>query len=264
MPARPHPVFTPPADINAKLWRYMDFTKFVSMLENRGLYFARCDRLGDPFEASLPKADNALRHDYDLVHSDGEYQRRNFRAIRKWTTVSCWHMNAHESAAMWQLYTKSNEAIAVCTTYQRLVECLDTFDSVGAVNYIDYDVDTLPKSPASVLTPFVHKRMSFQHESEVRAVIYRNPPLVPVVGSKPKWYPGVMRDDAGVEVMYDFDAEPKFHGIWRRVDLSVLLDEVRIAPGSPQWFKELVDQVVLRYGLGKPVVQSKLNDTPFY
>ena len=35
-----------------ELWRYMDFAKFVSMLEQRSIYFARADVLGDPFEGA--------------------------------------------------------------------------------------------------------------------------------------------------------------------------------------------------------------------
>ena len=42
----------PPAD--TILWRYMDFTKFVSLLEKRSLFFARADKLGDPFEGATP------------------------------------------------------------------------------------------------------------------------------------------------------------------------------------------------------------------
>ena len=32
----------------------MDFTKFVSLLEKRALFFARADQLGDPFEGAIP------------------------------------------------------------------------------------------------------------------------------------------------------------------------------------------------------------------
>ena len=37
-----------PAD-NQILWRYMDFTKFVSLLDREELYFARSDYFEDPF-----------------------------------------------------------------------------------------------------------------------------------------------------------------------------------------------------------------------
>jgi hypothetical protein len=35
-----------------RLWRYMDFAKFVAMLEHRSIYFARADMLDDPFEGA--------------------------------------------------------------------------------------------------------------------------------------------------------------------------------------------------------------------
>ena len=34
-----HPVFLPPENENQKIWRYMDFIKFVSLLESRSIYF---------------------------------------------------------------------------------------------------------------------------------------------------------------------------------------------------------------------------------
>ena len=48
---------------DAKLWRYMDFTKFVAMLNNKALYFCRLDHLGDPFEGA--KGSKVLEEKYD-------------------------------------------------------------------------------------------------------------------------------------------------------------------------------------------------------
>jgi hypothetical protein len=67
MPSPDHPVFTKPQDPNVPIWRYMDFTKFVSMLENSALYFCRSDLLGDPFEGSFSKANDMMR---PLVYKD--------------------------------------------------------------------------------------------------------------------------------------------------------------------------------------------------
>lgn len=50
---------TPPKD--AILWRYMDFVKFISLLETNTLFFARADKLGDPFEGSFPKKNATVR-----------------------------------------------------------------------------------------------------------------------------------------------------------------------------------------------------------
>ena len=44
-----HPACTSPPP-NAILWRYMDFMKYVSLLDRKALFFGRVDKLGDPFE----------------------------------------------------------------------------------------------------------------------------------------------------------------------------------------------------------------------
>ena len=43
-----HPVFEPPDDEHVRVWRYTDYTKFVSMLETSSIYFPRADLLADP------------------------------------------------------------------------------------------------------------------------------------------------------------------------------------------------------------------------
>lgn len=42
-----------PAD-QQKIWRYMSFTKFVSMLDSGKLHFARADTFIDKFESAIP------------------------------------------------------------------------------------------------------------------------------------------------------------------------------------------------------------------
>lgn len=49
MPSAIHPVFIRPDDTETSIWRYIDFTKFVSMLENSGLFLSRSDCLGLPY-----------------------------------------------------------------------------------------------------------------------------------------------------------------------------------------------------------------------
>jgi hypothetical protein len=49
MPVYIHKVFEQPQP-DANLWRYMDLSKYVSMLATGSLWFARMDLLGDPYE----------------------------------------------------------------------------------------------------------------------------------------------------------------------------------------------------------------------
>src|SRR5262249_52425574 len=51
-----HPHFKLSCSEDSKVWRYLDFTKYVSMLEEGALWFSRADRLGDPFDSELPNS----------------------------------------------------------------------------------------------------------------------------------------------------------------------------------------------------------------
>jgi len=50
---------------DAKIWRYMDFSKLVSMLEDKALFFARADAFEDAFEGSYPLANVKARQTED-------------------------------------------------------------------------------------------------------------------------------------------------------------------------------------------------------
>ena len=50
-------------DPQMRLWRYMDFAKFIALLDHRALHFARADHLGDPFDGASGSADQRPRWD---------------------------------------------------------------------------------------------------------------------------------------------------------------------------------------------------------
>ena len=56
-----HRSFTRPDDQDAKIWKYLDFTKFISMLETDSLYFARADKLTDPHEGAFTRPGRPMR-----------------------------------------------------------------------------------------------------------------------------------------------------------------------------------------------------------
>ena len=55
--------------------------------------------------------------------------------------INCWHMNDFESEAMWKLYLKSNEGIAIQSTYQRLIDSLSNTDL--SIHIGDYKIHRL-------------------------------------------------------------------------------------------------------------------------
>ncbi len=251
MPAeKGHPNFKEPSDPNIKVWRYMDFTKYVSLLDTRSLYFARADKFDDPFEGSYSHANINLRpsiYSHYWAEMDPAARERALASMsraaewsRQWTFINCWHMNEYESAAMWALYARSSEAIAIQSTYNRLHTCLPSGIFVGEVQYIDYTKDWLPEG--NTFAPFVHKRKSFEHERELRAVI-QDLPIEDVI------LVGKQNPEPGRSV---------------HVDLDTLLEAVYIAPSAPSWFRSLVASITRKYGLDTPIVHSSLDAKPVY
>jgi hypothetical protein len=44
--------------------------------------------------------------------------------MRVHTYLNCWHLNDYESAAMWDIYQRNNDAIAIQSTYTKLCNSL--------------------------------------------------------------------------------------------------------------------------------------------
>jgi hypothetical protein len=254
----PHLLFPFDAMSDEPLWRYMDFTKLVSMLESRSLYFARLDQLEDEFEGHYPPnsiesyrglfVEAAKKHDWTDAQLE-EAARLQMsvmsKAARHTIFANCWHQNDYESAAMWRLYLKSDEGIAVRTTARNLVKSLQNADKtvrITKVKYIDYHVDMIDASNA--LLPAAFKRRSFEHEKEVRLFHYQSV--------------GPFHDSDELESLVA--AQPT--GIAVPVDLDDLVQEVFVAPKSPPWIFHLVGSVARKYGLRAKVLQSSLSASP--
>ncbi len=246
-----HSTFLDPENVEQRLWRYLDLSKFAHLLATSRLHFTRIDRFRDPFEGSAsPLAADELVKAYERScevheipkesrHSSEEIREEvlNTNELRAQTFASCWHLNDWESAAMWAQYLASGEGIAICTSYDRFKRCFESVDEpvyVGAVRYIDYDFEGL-QDPGNLFSCVLHKRRSFEHEREVRAVVSR-------------WGPD--------------DVESPEEGIDLPVSPSELIEKVYVAPGTGQWFTDTVLAVVRAFNFSFPVERSKLLDAP--
>ncbi|WP_347453665.1 hypothetical protein ABEF79_12065 [Acinetobacter sp. ANC 7454] len=242
---------------NTKLWRYMDFTKYVSLLSSRSLYFTRADCFEDLFEGAKGGKKNKDRWDLHYINffrdaiknppeghictleeSEIENQAKHLlnqlensgQIGKKTTYVSCWHENEYESEAMWRLYSSYlDNAIAVRTTYNRLYESMgcDPSIQIGRIKYIDYN-----KSYAGINDAFWNKRKSFEHEREVRALVR--------------------------------DRSCEASGKLMKCNLDILIEEVFVSPKAPEWFIGLVNEINEKYSLGLKVSKSELLEEPFF
>lgn len=121
-----HPSVKEPKDPKIKIWRYMDFAKFVSMLTSGGLFFTRCSIFPDRHEGAMPPANKQLRETQKEVPEKTWRDLALFRkSVRQWTLANCWHINEGESEAGWKLYADSDKAVAIQSTFERLRSVLD-------------------------------------------------------------------------------------------------------------------------------------------
>ncbi|MBK6701433.1 MAG: DUF2971 domain-containing protein [Saprospiraceae bacterium] len=170
-----HPDFEQPKDESTKVWRYMDLSKFLSLLETSSLYFTRSDKFIDPYEGTIPKITSEKISTY-FTEFDNACEMQNellnlFDLNRKLTLINCWYQSEYESDAMWHLY--SNKGIAIQTTFEKLKNSFNNSNDnvlIGQVKYIDYNIEGM--FYLNALTPFLFKRISFEHEKEIRAVIW--------------------------------------------------------------------------------------------
>lgn len=256
-----HPSFKGPDDENVKIWRYMDFTKFLSLLDKESLHFSRTDLLEDKFEGSLPKSPSQKR----IWHNGENSKDKKTPSITKFfkycSYICSFYMNNFESAAMWQLYSKTNKGIAIQSTFRRLCECF-TSDSpdiyIGEVNYIDYNNEDI--DPYNLFNPFVHKRKSFEFENELRAYIFEgeNFRALPMPESTKKFI-----EEHGLEIKEHSMDELELSR-YIKIDLTKFIENIYIAPNAPIWYHDLVQSMVDKFELDTRINQSSLDEDPLF
>jgi hypothetical protein len=249
-----HKLFVTPPD-KTIIWRYMDFTKFVDILEKSQLFFPMANRLGDHFEGSSTRIDVELRYKavdsvlnkttIDKIGRDRIPKAMSIynRIFKSYIAISCWNIGDNESAALWKLYFTGTEGIAIQSTIRSLRKCLEKEKKIiyiGEVKYIDYTNDIT--NSLSELRMFLYKRKNFEHEHEVRAITS----FASIMDNKLKAH----TLEAG-----------KMKGYYVTLNPEILIENVFISPSSPKWQIKLVESVMYRYGLNRKVHQSDLLST---
>ena len=282
---------------NSVIWRYMDFAQLISLLDKEALFFCRADKLGDPFEGAWSDPTRkALRMDnakevkvdgdqvslYDeneniVVRFDlsrfGESERPDASTIlRAWqemmlrtkddarfTLINCWHENENESEAMWRLYANRGYGVAIKSSFGGLVR---SFTSrlpgiIARVKYLSYETTPMPLVYSA---PFLHKRISFKHEHEVRALIteYKEPASATQPMQRP---PDAKRFGYRARDI-DYSTDVCDVGLNYGVDVRELILEVVVSPYAPSWVVGLTSSVAERYGFRFPVRRSDLAKEP--
>lgn len=252
------PLFPKPDDKDTKIWRYMDIAKFLSLIDNKALFFSRADFLGDPFEGSIPSAKGQINlNDYarqqagevlDPEHPVEPLPYSIHDLFRKTSYVCCFNMNSFESAALWSRHTKAGHGVAIQSTFARLCDCFhdcrDETIKISLTNYIDHDNQTIDVLKNAYL-PIIHKRKCFEDEKELRAFITFPHQIFPHGGPLYK------------EILDQFP-----RGFFVTADLDILIERIYIAPSSPPWIKGLLTSILKKYEVKKEILPSTMDQNP--
>ena len=246
---------TPPRD--TRIWRYTDLTKLLSLLDSKQLFFASILNMSDLYEGYIPVPNFEQYRDFRLYEQEyAGVTDENVRCVYdwdvKWTKetrkcvfVNCWHENEDESAAMWKLYLSNAEGVAIQSTVGRLIDAIsEAPESVGIckVEYVDYT--TTPPCD-NLWQRAIHKRRSFSHEREVRAIHLKNDHVEKMEGECVEAYKLL----AGVPIAANVEA---------------LIENIYVAPTCPTWMKNTIQSAVAKFGLNRSVCQSTLGEGPVW
>ncbi len=245
------------------IWRYMSLPKFESLLESKALFFCRSDKFSDPFEGSTPRKE--VENRFEEQKAVAIFQNRTFsieeaikgskdiaslhKTHRPSFIVNCWHINFGESDAMWQLYLKSNEGIAIQTSVKKLRQSfsLTTEDIlISKVRYIDYENDIwfheseYPERGYNIFSPIIHKRSAFEHERELR--IFQK--VQKAVGNGDFW-----QGKKGKLV---------------ECNINSLVNKIILPPTSDDMVRLKVLDIIKRFNFEFIVEKSTLNKEPYF
>lgn len=220
-----------------KIWRYMDFTKFVSILHYKSLHFTRVDTFKDPYEASIASYFADIKK-VD-ISEDTLKMLHEIQPDRQKIFANCWHINASESAALWKVYMKSNEGIAIQTTVKKLITVFETSknDLCFDLASIEYDpkkifsTSTCPEGKhremIGLRKALFIKRSCFKYEHELRVFV---------------------RCEKRKSTGYD----------WRGLDINLLIESICVNPEAPNWLVSLVKDLAKSYEIEGKVYKSNI------
>jgi hypothetical protein len=260
-----HPALIQP-DLSDIIYRYLDLEKFEKLLNDSALFFCRSDKFSDIFEGSVPRREvdyrpiesKRIASFYDRSLTDEDALQNSdvladlHKKSKKSFVVNCWHINTNESDAMWRLYLKSNEGVAIQSTVSKLIQSFSDFNEeiyMSKIRYIDYEQDIYfdeqdyPIDSYNLISPIVHKRKAFSHESELR--IFQ------------------MINDAVDDAEY-WNKQPNNLGINIACNLNKLVDSIILPPTSDSIVYDKVKSLLDRHLLTFSIKKSTLDDEPIY
>lgn len=263
------------------LWRYMDFSKFVSMLHKQCLYFTKSSLFKDPFEGAIGILDNKQKYEdsevFGLLYAvltplpnsgilipDNEIVQECFRIIKaiKEDTATESDRKSYEQATrlsgdMAQARPKMREFTFVNCWHENqfesdamwLLYSKDVSNAIAIRSTYDKMYLSMDKNPDIQIgrVNYIDYNKSFSSTNSTywyKRMSFSHEREVRAVTINPSF-----QDKLGIEVP---------------INLNTLIDKIYISPQSGDWFVDIVKDILKRYGLDKEILHSDLSKKPMY
>lgn len=259
-----------PGNESLSIWRYIDFPKFLSLLDKHAIFFSRASNIiihDDPYEGAFPKSSTTMfgelskfmkEKSSDEKYSDiiGKFEigKQVFGHLFKdQVLINCWNMKEYEDANMWARFGKDTISIAIKSDLRRLKNCFKQYIDydifIGQISYIDYETEKIVER--SPLTPFLYKRKHFDSENEVRCFLYDDGDI------------GLFPDNEPMPVNALDEGLALNPGVYVPVDLDILIERIYVSHNSPEWVREMIDSLLNKLSVPpKEILFSSLREIP--
>ena len=254
-------------DFDSIVFRYLTFSKFISMVTYQALWFPKLNILQDTFEGGLPfLAERIMRENHakwkgmfdtpELRAQIDNWPNKNVENGRELAVVNCWFLGDVESSRMWEEYVGIKEGVAIKSTIKKLMQYVDLnpdphISQIGKVDYIDFNKYTINSyRAAQVFERAFLKNNKYCHEQEVRIATmnWKHLGCVSMEGR-----PFTTEQCSGIN-MNNFENP----GLYVRVNFEKLVDAVILAPNAPVWLENLIRRIFELSKLNIPIEKSKI------
>lgn len=171
-----HPNFIIDQTKELPLWRYMEFWKFLDLLNTSELYFSSVDELGDQHEGKIPenvinswKAKLAI----NKIGKNIDDYIEDLKNSRDEVCTLSWIAKETESFPMWKMYAKEKLGVAIKTNHKSLKksfeESVQTIN-IGEIRYYDFSDNKPNWGLSNIYFNFMAKPNYYETEGEVRCL----------------------------------------------------------------------------------------------
>lgn len=254
-------------ECDAQIWRYFNYKKFRSLLTESSLFFSRCDKFSDKYEGKWPTK-NIQFHINAFSEEDERIINLNRRRIidaseeiLKQMYINCFSIGDCDVKEMWENYCTLNQGIVIKSTFKNLKRAInypDNIDSsfpdvyIGKISYIDHENEHIPDW--TIFCPFLFKKKKFSFENELRLITTWEG-----LDSLIQQYDtGYIETPENTKIKDLLEPLPKYNGIFIKVDLNILIDEIFVGPRATEEYLSSIKNLVSDTGLNKMVSKSTI------